>query len=621
MARICPDDPNSFANTDVARTTHIDLHLQADFDQKILHGSVTLTVELAKGADEVVLDTSFIDVQGAALVNENDRVPLEYELHERDAKFGSALAIKLPEGTADEDTTVLIRVEYATTDKCTAGQWLAPEQTVGGVHPYFFTQCQAIHARSLLPCQDTPSLKVTYSASITVAAPLRALMSALQEGESDVSEHGLRTFVFRQPTKIPCYLIAIAIGNLEGIEVGPRSTVYSEPEMVEAAAAEFSEVEKIIEVGEKLVMPYEWGRYDLLVLPSSFPYGGMENPCLTFVTPTLLAGDKSLVDVIVHEFAHSYAGNLVTSKNWQNFWLNEGWTVFLERKFIAELHGEPHRQFGAILGQRALREAIALYGEDHPFTCLWVKLDGEDPDDSFSSVPYEKGFSLLYYLEQLLGEEAFAMYTKAYFKNFAGKSIDTEEWKQFLFDFMDHYFGQEKIDLLKKVDWDAWLHQPGQPPVTNHYDETLARQCIDLADRWDAARESEDALEEFSEGDIADFTSPQVVVFLEKLGAKDPFPHTHIAKMDELYKLTDSHNGEIRLRWHTICLQASYKPIYPHVAQFLSEVGRMKYVRPLFRLLDKAEDGHDLAIETFAKLRKSYHPICATMVAKDLNVE
>ncbi|KAI9148535.1 Leucyl aminopeptidase yscIV [Blastocladiella emersonii ATCC 22665] len=620
---LCPVDPNSFANTDEARTKHLELHMAVDFDRETLSGTATLELELAEGATKVVLDSSHFDIHTVFLLETEDKaVPLKYTVHAREEPFGSPIVIELPAPAKGTDATAKIRIAYATTSGCTGGQFLKPSQTEGKQHGYFLTQCQAIHARSLFPVQDTPSLKLTYAASITVPAPLRALMSALRTGESTSADGKHRTYTFKQPTSIPSYLLAIAVGNIEGIEVGPRTTVFAEPEVVAAAAAEFADTERIIATAEKLVGPYDWGRYDILVLPSSFPYGGMENPCLTFVTPTLLAGDKSLVDVIVHELAHSWAGNLVTAQNWMHFHLNEGWTVFLERKIMAELHGEAHRHFSARIGFKALKESVDLFGHDHPYTCLCPKLHGVDPDDSFSSIPYEKGFSLLFYLEQLLGTESFAAFTRAYFKNFAGRSINTDDFTKFLFDFYEHYFGEEKTELLKQVDWNAWLRKPGMPIVENQYDDSLARVCIDLADRWDASRNVDvaDLSKDFSATDISSFSAMQTVVFLETLDLKENLPHSHLAKLDELYSLTASRNCEIRFRWHMIALRANYTAIYPEVAQFLSEVGRMKYVRPLFRLLSAAEGGRDLALATFAQVRDGLHPICVRQVTKDLGL-
>ncbi|RKP04684.1 hypothetical protein THASP1DRAFT_33517 [Thamnocephalis sphaerospora] len=308
-------------------------------------------------------------------------------------------------------------------------------------------------------------------------------------------------------------------------------------------------------------------------------------------------------------------GNLVTTKNWEHFWLNEGWTMFIERKIIGRLHGEPARQFSSILGVKALEKDVNLFGPTHAYTALRPNLDGVDPDDVFSSVPYEKGYNLLYYLEQLLGGPAvFEPYMREHVQHFAGKSITTDEWKELLYSHMREHHGEAKVQLLDSVDWDAWLHAPGMPPVTNHYDTTLADACIKLATRWNTARDS-DTLD-FSSADIAEFSIDQKIVFLDLLADYDAFPVDKIAAMDELYSLTEVRNAEIRFGWQMLCLKAAYKPIYAHVAQFVTEQGRMKYVRPLYRELSKVDMA--FACKVFLANRENYHPIAMRMIEKDL---
>ncbi|KAF9982552.1 Leukotriene A-4 hydrolase, partial [Modicella reniformis] len=450
-----PYDPTSQSNLNEVKTNHIHLTLVVDFATKTLAGSVNLEIEaIADNVATVVLDSSYINVRSVAAAGQ----ALHFSLGKHHEKYGSALTIDLPTRLAKGQRTNVI-VEYATTQDCTACQWLEPSQTVGKKHPYLFTQCQAIHARSLLPCQDSPSIKLTYSADIT--APLRALMSAIPKDEQK-HEDGTTTFKFEQRQRIPSYLFALAVGNLEGREIGPRSTVWTEPEVMDVAAWEFVDTENFIRIGEELLTPYDWGRYDLLVLPASFPYGGMENPCLTFVTPSLLAGDRSLVNVVAHEIAHSWMGNLVTTENWEHFWLNEGFTVFIERRIVGRILGKEHSEFSAILGYKGLQESVDHYGKDHRFTLLCPKLNGEGPDDAFSRVPYEKGFNFLYYLEKHLGgPEVFEPYLRAHVQQFAGRSINTDDWKEFLYSYMEKTFGQDKVDRLNQVDWAAWLTSPG----------------------------------------------------------------------------------------------------------------------------------------------------------------
>ncbi|CAG8521677.1 7152_t:CDS:10 [Ambispora leptoticha] len=603
------NDPNSLSNTSDVQTTHIHLDLSVNFAKKILSGYVILDLlTLRKDVSEIILDTRDIDVRQVLL----DEKPLKFHFAPSDEKFGSALHIELPENFA-ENKSFKLKLDYNTSPTCTAAQWLEPSQTCGKKYPYFFTQCQAIHARSLLPCQDTPAIKLTYSAHIR--SPYQTLMSAIIVGEEDTGD-GTKIYKFEQLTKIPSYLIALAIGNIKGKKIGPRSTVWTEPENLEASAWEFADTEKFIATGEDLLTPYEWGKYDLLVLPPSFPYGGMENPSLTFVTPTLLAGDRSLVDVVAHEISHSWMGNLVTSTNWEHFWLNEGWTVFVERKILGRLHGEKERQFQSIIGYRHLMDSIEKFGADNPLTALAPKLDGVDPDDSFSSVPYEKGFNFLYYIEKIVGgPQVFEPYMKAYVKQFMGRSITTDDWKDYLFKYMEENHGPEKKEALLKIDWDRWINAPGLPPVKNEFDQTFSKACSQLAKRWDDARNN-DTFEGFSPNDIKDFNSNQKMVFLQRLFECPPFPYKAIEALDKVYNLTNVMNSEVRFWWQEVCLRTGYEPIFPHVVKFVTEQGRMKYVRPLYRSLNRCNS--ELAKKTFLENKSFYHPIAATMIERDI---
>ncbi|KAL2912780.1 Leucyl aminopeptidase yscIV [Polyrhizophydium stewartii] len=602
---LCPTDPNSFANTHQAAVRHSHLVLAADFGAKVFRGAVEHTVRIVAPTDHVVFDSSFIDVHGVTLAGAN----LEFAVAPRSEPFGSPLTVRFGRVAAAGEELV-VRIAYSTTAKCTAVQWLEPAQTVGKKHPYLFSQCQ-----------DTPGVKHTYSAEITVSEQLRALMSAVPAGEAPGAASGTKLFKFEQKIAIPSYLIAIAVGNIHGKRVGPRSTVWSEPEVVEAAAWEFADTETFIKTGEDLLTPYVWGVYDLLLLPASFPFGGMENPCLTFVTPTLLAGDRSLVDVVAHEIAHSWMGNLVTTQSWEHFWLNEGFTVFIERKILGRLHGEATRHFDAIIGFGELKDAVERYEQTgHPeYSCLCPKMDGQDPDDTFSSVPYEKGFNFLFYLEKLVGGPAvFEPYLKAHVERFSHKSITTADFKAFMFEYFEKIDGGSKIPQLKSVDWDSWFYKPGMPVVLNEFDPSLARSCEDLANRWDAARN--ETSPKFNKDEFAAFDSAQKVMFLEKLSQKPTFTVSTLEAMDRIYDLTSITNCEVRLRWQLLCLQSGMESIFPHVTAFASSVGRMKYVRPLYRELYKCKNGAELAKKTFLEHRSFYHPICASMVAKDLGL-
>mmetsp|Transcript_12716 Transcript_12716/g.40178 ORF Transcript_12716/g.40178 Transcript_12716/m.40178 type:complete len:399 (+) Transcript_12716:211-1407(+) len=389
--------------------------------------------------------------------------------------------------------------------------------------------------------------------------------------------------------------------------------------MVEAGAFEFAETEQFLKAGEGLVGDYVWGRYDILLLPPSFPYGGMENPCLTFVTPTLLAGDRSLANVVAHEIAHSWTGNLVTNKTWEHFWLNEGFTVFLERKILGRMHGERHFQFGAQAGYAALEGAVKSYGATHNFTRLVPDLSGgADPDDAFSRIPYEKGFYFLYYLQTVVGAGPFEAFLAKYIKEFQYQTVTSNAFKDY---FMAHFAGHDGITA---VDWDTWLYSPGMPPVENVYDTSMAEAAHKLALKWHTSdvfgRGGGGAQREAT--DIVPFSSEQVVEFLNKLGqlrALTPLAHDSLAKMDGIYQLSKSGNSEIRHAWYMLCIPAKYPPVLPEVGRFLKEQGRMKFLRPLYKALIRTGDfGDKFARDTFAEARGGYHPIAVKVVEGDL---
>uniref|UniRef100_A0A8B9PDU6 Leukotriene A-4 hydrolase n=1 Tax=Apteryx owenii TaxID=8824 RepID=A0A8B9PDU6_APTOW len=485
----------------------------------------------------------------------------------------------------------IVEISFESSPKSSALQWFTPEQTSGKKHPFLFSQCQAAHCRAILPCQDTPAVKLTYYAEVSVPKELVALMSAHRDGEMpDPEDSSRKIYRFSQNVPIPCYLIALVVGALESREIGPRTLVWAEKELVDKSAYEFAEAEAMLQTAEDLAGPYVWGQYDLLVLPPSFPYGGMENPCLTFVTPTLLAGDRSLSSVIAHEISHSWTGNLVTNKTWEHFWLNEGHTVYLERRIGGRLFGEQLRQFQALGGWRELQNTINTLGETNPITNLVPNLKEIDLDAAYSSVPYEKGFALLFHLEQLLGgPDVFIGFLKAYIQQFAYKSITTEDWKKFLYS----YF-KDKVDVLDKVDWNSWLHAPGMPPV----------KPIDLCT--------------FNSADLKGMSSHQLIEFLALLLLEAPLPVSHVKRMQEVYNFNAITNSEIRFRWLRLCIQAKWEEAIPLALKMATDQGRMKFTRPLFRDLYSFDKSRDLAVKTFLEHRACMHPVTSMLVGKDL---
>ncbi|KAJ1668236.1 Leucyl aminopeptidase yscIV [Coemansia sp. RSA 1813] len=613
-------DVNSYANLEETTTDHVHLDLTVDFNASNLSGSALISGRVLKdNVDAVVFDTNHLDIKHVWTKRGTEFVQVESKISDPHAVFGSALSV--PFANARSGDHFAIRIEYTTTKAGCAIQFLSPEQTLGKKHPYLFTQCQPIYARSLFPCQDSPSVKISYSASIRVPKPLTALMSAIATSSSESDSGDFTVFNFEQKTTIPSYLVALVVGNLATAKISDRCAVWSEPETIDACAWEFAEMEKTLQTAEELITPYQWGRYDLLVLPPSFPYGGMENPCLTFVTPTLLASDRSLTDVIAHEIAHSWSGNLVTAKNWEHFWLNEGWTTYFERKIVSRLSGEDARQLSLALGYRSLKNDVELYGKDSPLTALVPNLDGIDPDDAYSRIPYEKGSLLIYYLEQLFDPVIWSHISKMYIRKFEGQSIGTGDFYDFLKKYVEHYLDRDAEKKLESVNWDAWFKGPGMPPVEFKFDEKPQHVATELADRWWANRESAYSLDEFPPQQFSALLTQQKVIFLNSLKDKGDAPHAMLGFLDRIYGLSSSHNCEVRFSWLMLALANHYEDVFDSTVAMLSEQGRMKYTRPLYRAMAASgEKGNSLAIKTFSSCRSSYHPICARMVAGDFGI-
>jgi leukotriene-A4 hydrolase len=534
-------DVHSWSRPDQARVRHIELDLAVRFDRKILEGTATVHFDrLAPGP--LILDTRDLEIRRV----EN---AAGFELGAPDQILGAPLRIEEPPGD-------WVRIHYATSPEASGLQWLEPAQTAGKRHPFLYTQSQAIHARSWIPLQDTPGVRITFDAAIHTPAGLRAVMGADRRGDR---------FHMEQP--VPSYLIALAVGDLAFRELGPRSGVYAEPPLLDAAATEFSDTEAMITAVEEMYGPYRWGRYDLLVLPPSFPFGGMENPRLTFATPTILTGDKSLVSLVAHELAHSWSGNLVTNATWSDFWLNEGFTVYLERRILEKVYGKERAEMEAVLGRRELdREMAALAESDR---VLHIDLNGRDPDDGCTQVPYEKGALLLRTLEQEVGRVRFDEFLRAYFDHFAFRSITTAEFLAYL-----HH------KLPTTVPVEEWIVRPGIPAG--------------------AAEPQSDA---FSNMDMTTWNTHHWLHFLRSQDKPD------MARMDAQFHLTESRNAEILAEWLAMSMKENYAPAWLRLEEFLCAVGRRKFVRPLYTDLMKTPDGRARAKRIYARARPGYHPI------------
>ena len=577
-------DPHSWFDPAQGVTSDVELDLRADFERKILAGTATLRFAAPLPGGPLDLDTRALAIEGVFAAD--GATGLDWKLFEPDTILGARLRVEVPAGAR------AIVIRYSTATDASALQWLSPEQTAGKTHPYLFSQCQAIHARSMAPLQDSPGARITYSATIAVPAPLTALMSAASRGGH--TENGITRWSFSMPQPIPPYLLALAIGNLASRDVGPRSAVWSEPEMLEKAAWEFAGVEEMIVAAETLFGAYDWERFDLLCMPPSFPYGGMENPRLTFLTPTLLAGDRSLVDVVAHELAHSWTGNLVSNASANDFWLNEGFTVYAERRILEATSGTDHVALKAAAGRIELDHDLARFGKDSPFTRLRNDLAGVDPDEVFSVVPYEKGFLLLVLLERTAGREAFDQFLAGYIRKFRFKSITTADFEAEV---------EEALPgIFLKVNAREWIDGAGLPENAPRFEAPRLDRIAGLAATWNEGARPGDA-------EATSWSANEWHFYLRAL--PPVIDLASAAALDGSFHLTDQGNMEVLAAWLTIAAASGYEPAYPRIREVLQEVGRMRYLKPLFRALLSRKENVPMAQKIFRNAKGGYHGIAA----------
>jgi len=570
--------PHSCARPDQVSIKHIHLDLKVDFDVKKLIGSATLNLDRKGGSNELWLDTNGLSITKV----ESGGNELKWELGEHESTLGQALSIALP------DAGDKVTIEYSTSPGAEAVQWLSPEQTTDKKHPFLFTQSQAILARTWVPCQDTPAVRMTYSARISVPKVLMAVMSASNPQEKN--DTGVYEFEMKQP--IPSYLLALSVGDLRFQSLGPRSGVYSEPSVLKAAVYELFDTEKMIAAAKKLYGPYRWERYDVIFLPSSFPFGGMENPRLTFATPTILAGDRSLVALIAHELAHSWSGNLVTNATWDDFWLNEGFTVYFEQRIMESIYGRKYSEMLARLSLDGLKEEIAeLKARDQ-----WLKLDllGRNPDDGMTSIAYDKGYFFLRKCEETIGREKWDAFLKGYFDKFAFQSMTTESFVAYV---------ESNLENADKLNFKQWIYAEGLPedcPVVETRELHLVEMaCKAFVDGVSASKVS-------TEFTTADWTTHHWNHFLREL------PKLSVDQMKELdaqFKFTESGNSEITHDWLTHVIDSKYKPGMDKLNAFLTGQGRRKFLQPLYTKLVETDDGKVIAAKIYAKARSGYHAV------------
>ena len=587
-------DYHSYSNPQQVRVTHVALELETDFAQRMLRGAATLTVQRASNAPNapLLLDTRNLNIirttastDGGASFQSTDQ-----KVGPADPILGAPLRIEIPSNVTH------VRISYWTSPSATGLQWLTPQQTASKTHPFLYSQSQAIHARSWIPLQDSPGVRVTYSARIKVPKDLTAVMSARNDPSPVPGE-----FKFDMQQPIPSYLIALAVGRLDYKIISSRTGVYAEPPLIEKAAKEFEDLEKMMQAAENLYGSYQWQQYDVLVLPPSFPYGGMENPRLTFVTPTLLAGDKSLVGVISHELAHSWSGNLVTNATWRDFWLNEGFTTYFERRIQEEVYGTERSNMEALLERRELEDELKRL-EDRD-EILYIDLKGRDPDDGANQVPYVKGMLFLRLLEEVYGRDRFDNFLRSWFGQHTFRSVTTGEFVDFL---QTNLLDKDSSTLAARINLDEWLTRPGLP-ATAPVPKSDAFDRVDKqAKAWLAGSTQLSALPS------GQWSTQEWLQFLRSLPQAPD--RGKMAELDRAFNLTNSGNAEILFQWLMMSIRSKYEPAYPALERFLVQVGRRKFIRPLYQELVNTPDGLRRAEAIYRKARPGYHPISQVTV-------
>lgn len=603
-------DRHSHGNPEQIQVARVELDLTTDFAQKVLKGTATLHVQRMPGyrpGTPLDLDTRELAIERVTAGAADDAMKeVRFELGddrvgEAKAKLGRLLGARLRIYLPEEETRV--RIAYRTAPTAGALQWLDPARTAGRKHPYLFTQSEAIHARSWIPLQDSPGVRITYGATIRVPKDLRAVMSADPVPGGD--EPGVYRFEMPQP--IPSYLIALAVGDLEFRTLGPRTGVYAEPSVVAKAANEFVDTEAMIKSVEAGFGPYRWGRYDLLVLPPSFPFGGMENPKLTFATPTILAGDRSLVSLVAHELAHSWSGNLVTNATWRDFWLNEGFTVYLERRIVEDVFGPDRAAMEAVLGLRELREELAAFPPRDQI--LHIDLTDRDPDEGMTRVPYEKGALFLTTLEHAFGRARFDTFLHAYFDHFAFRSITTADFEGYL---QEHLLKSDPA-AAAKINVQAWLHEPGLPPGFPEPTSTRFTMVAAAARDWLDGKTPADRL------NTQGWSTHEWLHFLQALPVE--LPPEKMTALDRAFALTASGNSEISQQWLLMAIRSKYEAADARLEDFLTSIGRRKFLMPLYTELKKTAEGTTKAKAIYAKARPYYHPIAVDSVDRLLGTK
>ncbi len=589
--------PHSYSEKSPLKVKHLNLDLIVEFDKKRLLGAASWTIDRSgSDASVVIFDAHGLDIRAVKVFPSGKDA--DYSLENDHPIFGSALEVPL--GPDDS----IVYIEYITSPDAAGTQWLEPSQTAGKKLPFLFTQSQAILGRTWIPCQDQPGVRFTYNAHVRVPKGMIALMSA--SNPQKINESGDYDFVMDQP--VPSYLMALAVGELEFRAYNDRCGVYAEPSMIKKSEWEFADTPKMLEVAETMYGPYRWERYDLLVLPPSFPFGGMENPRLTFVTPTVIAGDRSLTSLVAHELAHSWSGNLVTNSTWDDFWLNEGFTVYFERRIIEEVYGKSFAEMQALLGFQDLEKTVAELGASSPATHLKLQLAGKDPDDGMNDIAYEKGYFLLRLIEETIGRENFDNFLKTYFESNAFQTINTTDFLIYLNkELLDKYPGS-----AEKINVNAWVYAPGIPSncpkvITERFEKVDAE-----AVKWTEGIAA-DKLQ------VTEWSSNEWLRFIRQL--PDSMDVKKMTELDKQFKFTNSGNSEVLAAWFEKTIRSKYAHADAALENFLMNIGRRKFLKPIYKELARTPDGKAKAKMIYEKARVNYHSVSTNTIDEILGLK
>ncbi len=586
------DDMHTFSNYEDVTCKHLDWEAFIDFEHKQIRGIAKWSFENKTNAKHIHFDTYALTIKK---VKVNGR-EVQHTLTPFNKVYGCGLSIPI------EENDSVVSIEYFTGPIATALQWLAPQQTAGKILPYLFTQCESIYARSLMPCQDVPAIRITYNAEVQVPKGMMALMSAKNPTERNPDGR----YHFEMEIPIPTYLIALAVGDISYKAFDARSGVYTEPSMLEKAWTELSDIPRMMQAAEAIGGPYKWGRYDVLVAPPSFPIGGMENPRLTFATPTIIAGDKSLVSLVAHEMAHSWSGNLVTNATWNDIWLNEGFTTYFERRIMESISGKTYNDMLWELGYQDMQSDFKDFGMTSPDTRLRVELKGRNPGEGFSNIPYEKGAVFLRMLEENIGREKFDAYLNAYFQTNAFSPMTTKKCLEFM---DEHLFNHDEA-LRKKLHINQWVYEPGLPDNCPH---SVSSRFVAV----DSMRTEFEKTGITKNMNTGNWTTHEWLQFLRKIS--HPLSLDKMKDLDYTFKLTSTGNSEIADEWFKLAIASNYETAYPAMEKFLNTVGRQKFLEPLYAEMMKTENGKVMAKNIFSESKDNYHPLTALKIERKLS--